>query len=120
MQKELRLTDKQQFSLVMSKGNRWAHSLAILRALPSGLRGTRFGLVVSKRVGKSAVERNKVRRRMREVLRRAPVTPGWDVVVIARGPARTATYQQVEAGILGLLAQARLLRDDGMQRKVSP
>ena len=51
--------------------------------------GVRVGFTVSKKVG-NAVERNRVRRRLREIVRLAPqaaMQPGYDYVLIGRRAA---------------------------------
>ncbi|TLY52296.1 MAG: ribonuclease P protein component [Gammaproteobacteria bacterium] len=55
---------------------------------PNDLDGARLGMAVSKRVSKRAVERNRVRRQIRESFRlcRAQL-PACDVLVIARSAA---------------------------------
>ena len=70
---------------------------------------TRFGFTVSKKVGK-AVERNRVKRLLREVCRRHK---SWfpserDVVVVARPGAATLSYQAVERELEKL--SARMVR----------
>ncbi len=57
----------------------------------------RAGFTVSKKVG-NAVERNRVRRRLREVVRRAPSTQlkaGHDYVLIGRRAALTAPFERL-------------------------
>ena len=84
------------------------HRFLVLRTLPNGLPHTRYGFVVSKRVGK-AVARNRLKRRLREGVRPMAVRPGWDVVLLARPPAAAATYQQLREALVELLSRARLL-----------
>jgi ribonuclease P protein component len=57
----------------------------------------RVGFTVTKRVGNS-VERNRIRRRLREVVRLAPATgmrPGHDYVLVGRRPALRAPFQRM-------------------------
>ena len=59
---------------------------------------SRIGIIVSKKVSKKAVERNKVKRRLREVFRKLdkPFSAlSCDTVVIARNYAKHATYQRL-------------------------
>ena len=72
----------------------------------------RIGFTVSRKVG-NAVERNRVRRRLRTLLRerlRTAIGPGWDVLVIARPAAAEATYSELAAAIDGLLARSDIGR----------
>jgi ribonuclease P protein component len=75
----------------------------------TGLGQTRFGLATGKRLG-GAVNRNRARRRIREVLRvMAPsFQPGWDVLIIAR-PAIVEADHEALVGALG-----RVLRSGGV------
>jgi ribonuclease P protein component len=71
---------------------------------------TRIGFSVSRRVG-GAVVRNRVKRRLREVMRRrlAGIAPGYDLVVTARPDAASASVETLDQEIGALLARARLL-----------
>jgi len=67
----------------------------------------RLGISVGKRFG-GAVQRNRVRRRMREVVR-AAVARGegaWDLVLMPQAAARTSTYDQLRTSIERLLRRA--------------
>ena len=110
MRGEEYLTKPQQYALVYSKGSSWASNLVVMRALPNGLTLSRYGFSVSKRVGK-AVTRNKVKRRLREILRIMPLKSGYDIVFIAR-PAATADYVSLKRTVEDLLSRARLLETD--------
>jgi ribonuclease P protein component len=57
----------------------------------------RVGFTVSRRVG-GAVERNRIRRRLREIVRLSPpsaMRPGYDYVLIGRRPAIDAPFEQI-------------------------
>jgi ribonuclease P protein component len=111
MRGEEHLTKPQQYALVYSKGNSWVSNLVVMKALPNHLTLSRYGLSVSKRVGK-AVMRNRVKRLFREILRIMPLKSGWDVIFIVRPVAATAGYARLKRAVEGLLSRARLLEAD--------
>lgn len=70
----------------------------------------RVGITVGKKLG-HAVVRNRVRRRLREIYRihEAEFLPGWDIVVVARTRAVTASFDQLTNAYLSLARKAHLL-----------
>jgi ribonuclease P protein component len=69
---------------------------------------TRFGYAIPKRVG-NAVVRNKIRRRLREILRPLPLREGFDVVITVRQDAAAASFHELYTELTLLLRRARLL-----------
>ena len=108
MRRELRLTGSKRFSLIFEEGMSLAHPLLVLKILPNGLDRSRFAFLAGKRLG-NAVVRNKVRRRLREIVRLIQVKSGWDVVVIARNRAIDSDYQRLKQATESLLRRASLL-----------
>lgn len=111
MRRELRLRRRRDFDAVFRKGRAWHHELLVLRSLPNALDHNRYGFVTPKRLG-GAVVRNRLRRRLRESLRRLPAEPGWDVVVSPKAPAAAATYQELNRAVVDLLTRAGILHDN--------
>ncbi len=99
-----------EFQRAWEKGKAWSHPLLILRASANGEEKNRFGFVVGKKVGK-AVRRNRVKRWMREAVRRREDTlsKGWDIILIARGRSDKAEFPEIDAALAGLLERARLV-----------
>jgi ribonuclease P protein component len=102
------LNRDKQFQLVYNSGRFWAGREIVIRALPNGLNITRYGFAVGRRVGK-AVVRNRIKRRLREILRKEPLSPGWDIIIIARNPAAQADYHILKKSVAALLMKAGLL-----------
>lgn len=102
------LTKSRQYAQVQAMGRSWSCALLAMRAMPNDLPHSRLGFSVSKRVGK-AVIRNKVKRRLREILRLVPLRPGRDIVFIARPPAATAGFDALRDAALKLLSRADLV-----------
>lgn len=109
MRGEQRLTKRRQYALVYRDGRSWVNSLVVMKALPNGFTLSRYGFSVSRQVGK-AVTRNRVKRRLREILRLTPLEPGWDIVFIARPVAAAADYASLKESVRGLLSRAGLLK----------
>lgn len=76
---------------------------------PNHLPHNRYGFVTSRQLGKAAV-RNRVRRRLREVVRHAhaDLVQGYDIVLVARNPVVGQPYTRVSEAVLMCLRRAGL------------
>jgi ribonuclease P protein component len=83
----------------------------VIKAMPNGLSLSRYGFSVTKKVGK-AVQRNRLKRLFREIMKLQSLRPGWDIVLIARPVAVNADYHQLERAVTKLLARAQLLESN--------
>jgi ribonuclease P protein component len=85
----------------------------------SGIGGTvRVGFTVSRQVG-NAVERNRVRRRLREMVRLAPsaaLRPGHDYVVIGRRAALGARFADMGRQLDAALHRIHLKPQNGQEQ----
>lgn len=95
-----------EFSRVYKKGKSYADRNLVLYKLHGTAEGSRLGLSISKKVGKSVV-RNRVRRLIKEVYRlNCPDDPKFDYIIIARVGAANATYKEIEKSFLYLLKKS--------------
>ncbi len=86
----------------------WSNDALVLRALPNTLEYSRFGFVVSRKVG-NAVVRNRVRRRLREIVRLMPLRTSMDVIIAARPRTAAMTFGDLERALRALARRADLL-----------
>ena len=112
MQRSLRLTGNKQFTRIRGQGHSAANRFLVIRFLPNGLDHSRFGFMVSRRIG-NAVVRNKVKRRLREAVRLTPVKAGWDAVFIARKGTERAGYHELKQAAGNLLRRIHLDGQNG-------
>jgi len=109
--KQRRLTRASEYQRVKQNGSVWRGKLLMLGAVAvenSGL--CRIGFITSRTLG-GAVVRNRVRRRLRELVRRHQHALRRDfwVVVIARRNAANASYHSLEDEWLRLASRASIL-----------
>ena len=104
------------FQEIQGRSHSRADPALLVRYRRNGLDRTRFGISTGRRVG-SAVVRNRIRRRLRSILRRviANIAPGWDVLIVARPPAAVLTQNEIEAVLVRLMTSARVLMPDAQE-----
>jgi ribonuclease P protein component len=98
------------FQQIQGQSRSRAHPTLLMRYRPNGLERTRYGISTGRRVG-SAVVRNRIRRRLRTILRQlqAEVRPGWDILIVTRPAAADTTQADLAGALTRLMASAGLL-----------
>ncbi len=93
------------------RGRARRHRLFAVRVRRNGLGRVRYGFAVSRRVG-GAVVRNRVRRRLRELMRALPPGSGFDVLVSANPGIAHASFEELRAAIGETIAEALARMDE--------
>jgi ribonuclease P protein component len=108
--KSKRLTRASEFARVRDEGRKIRGQLISLGVLHVDLAQTRAGFITSRKIG-GAVTRNRVRRRLREIVRKHQndIVAGTWMVVIASPNAARSTYTELEAEWLRLAQRASIL-----------
>ena len=90
------------------EGQRSVDRLFTFLFRPNGTAQARLGFAVSRQRVRRAVQRNHLRRLVRESFRTLePPLPAVDIVVLARDAAATATNPEITASIAGHWARLR-------------
>ena len=102
-----RLKKRRDF-LAAAKSSRLPRRAFVLEARRRDDDGpARVGFTVSKRVSKKAVERNRIRRRLKEAVRLvapANAVPGQDYVLVGRRAALNEPFDRIASELAGALA----------------
>lgn len=110
--RSLRLRSPRDVQRVRKRGRSWTTPFLVLVLLPNNLEHNRYGFAVGRRVG-GAVRRNRVKRWMRESVRRLhpALRQGHDAVFIARGRMAEpdVSYSTVDQSVGILVEQAGLV-----------
>jgi len=102
--KHLRLSKKKDFKAVIERGRRAYGKLITLIVLENGLTNRRFGIIISSKVSKKAVERNKIRRRIVEIIRvySNSLIEGFDAVILTKPDILGKKRKVLEEELLSL------------------
>lgn len=102
-----------EFRRAYRKGRSAAEPCLVVYTRRNGRSGNRLGFTVSNKLG-CAVERNRVRRKLREIYRlnEGRLCRGHDVVVVARSRSVGADYWRLEREFLKACAGLGLLTEE--------
>jgi ribonuclease P protein component len=91
--RECRIVRRSEYDAVYREARRKSSRQFTLFLRPNGLPISRFGWSIKKALG-NAVARNRIRRRLREIVRmhRGEMGAGWDVVIHPRTAVATAKF----------------------------
>jgi len=107
-----RMTTGADFAAMRAEGVAFRGALCLLVALRRPGEPTRIGFIASKRGVGGAVERNRARRRLREIVRRRFVRlpeTGWLLMFVAHRAAPTAPHQDLASDVERVLSAAGVL-----------
>jgi len=101
------LVRRVDYDAVYREGRRRSSREFAVFLRPNGMELSRFGWSIKKALG-NAVRRNRMRRRIREILRlhRQEIAPGWDIVIHPRSSVATAEFSALAEELLKLMPRA--------------
>ena len=113
--KENRLNKKKDFRKVFKKGKGIKENLLTFKWTANNLKVSRFGFIVSQKVSKKAVLRNKIRRRLREKVRAElpRFKKGIDGVIIVNPGAAEEKSQEMTGSLNKIFSRARIIQKNG-------
>jgi ribonuclease P protein component len=112
LEKKYRLTKKKDFKRVFVQGRIFGALFSAVKIKKNNLPCSRFGFVVSLKISKKAVERNKIRRRLQEAIRLnlSKIKKGVDVAVIAKPGIKGKQYGEIEEDLIAALDKAGIIK----------
>jgi ribonuclease P protein component len=105
------LRRKADFDALARRGTARSTPLLVLRSLRTSGTATRIGFSTPRSLGGS-VQRNRVRRRLRELVREryGELGTGWDLLVIARPAAAQASFEELRKALTNALRRSEIGR----------
>jgi len=110
--KQQRLVKQKDFEKVFKRARSCFSKSLGVKALVNELEHNRFGIVISAKISKKAVERNKLKRQIRQAAREFSQTlkSGFDIVILARPGFINQDYKIVKAELEKIFTKLRLLK----------
>ena len=94
-----RLRKKRDINKVFKSGKTVAGRFIFIKIIANRLENNRFAFVVSTKISHKAVVRNKIKRQLREIIKRLEVENGFDFMIIAKPLIVGKNFQEIKQDI---------------------
>jgi len=113
--KKYRLKQEKDFKRVYRKGRYFFTRDFNIKHFSNEKKYSRFAFVVSGKIAKKAVVRNKVRRQLSEIIRNnfSNIKKGEDIILLAKKPLISKSYQDKEKIIIAAFKKTKLWQKSG-------
>ena len=101
-----RIRHRPEFERIYNTGAKIHGRFMTLFVMVNGTAASRLGVAATRKLG-SAVERNRAKRRARELFRRRTKIGGLDIVIVPRREMLDAPFESLEAEYVVLLDRGR-------------
>lgn len=107
-----RLKKKKDFERVFKRGTGFKEDFLFIKIIPNHLKVSRFGFIVGEKVSKKATLRNKVKRRLREIVRvrLSKIKTGFDLALVVEPGLENKKFQEIENLIDKLFKKAKIYK----------
>jgi ribonuclease P protein component len=109
--KRNRLKKKKDIERVLKKGRGFKENLLFLKIINNNLKESRFAFMVSKKVSKKAVLRNKIKRQLRELVRLnlKNIKKGFDAVLMISPNFQKTDFNNLKNLLEKIFKKAQIL-----------
>lgn len=111
----IQIKKRTDFLKIQGKGKKWVSHGLVLQTMPNEEDNKRIGFTVTKKTDKSAVKRNRIKRRLRAVA--ADILPdhakaGQDYILVGRPQTATRPYESLCKDLKWCLGKLDLLEKE--------
>jgi ribonuclease P protein component len=106
------LKKESEFKKVAKNGRPFFASEMAIKILANNLEYNRYGIVVNTKVDKRAVVRNKIQRRIRDIIRlnSENFNNGFDVMILTKEEIKKLDYKEIKEKIEKLFKKSGILK----------
>lgn len=108
--KKNRISGEKDFQKIVSTGKTVQNSFFFVYYLKNSFQYNRFAIVISSKVASKAVERNKVRRRVSEIIRKnfPFIYSGFDMIILTRRKTKDLNSFELEESLIEIFKKAKI------------
>jgi ribonuclease P protein component len=112
LSRKYRLTKNKDFARVAQQGGVYRGRYFNLKWIENNLTNSRFGLIVSLKVDKKAVVRNKIKRRLRAIVKEYldQIVPGYDFLILTKNNIKTLSFIEIKEELFQVFKKNRLIK----------
>ncbi len=96
--KKYRLTKENDFKIIVKQGKSFFIKELGIKYFKNNLDYSRFGFIVSTKIDKRATVRNKIKRRLREIVYQnlSKIKPGFDILILTKPEIKNLDFLQLK------------------------
>ena len=102
MNSKYRIKKNEEFEYIIKNGSVIKNSFFVIYNIERRENYNRYGISVSKNVGNS-VKRNKIKRRIKDIIIKNSIKKGYDYVIIVRKEVEGASFEKIKDKLLDLI-----------------
>jgi len=109
--KENRLRKTKDFEKVFKKGKAYREDFLFIKIAENGLKDSRFGFVVSKKFSKKALDRNRIKRQLRGIikLKLSEIKKGLDIIILVIPGSVNQDFSQLSVTMDKIFKRAEIV-----------
>ena len=110
-----RLKKRYQFNYVYKSGEHFSSEHLVLYVSSSKTKSIKVGFAVTKKIG-HAVVRNKIRRRLREIVQKQLINlkQNYNIIIVAKENISAASFETLSFELNKLLKKAKLFNEESI------
>ncbi|MBL7053197.1 MAG: ribonuclease P protein component [Candidatus Portnoybacteria bacterium] len=109
--RKYKLKKDNDFKKVFNKGKYYQKDFIKIKFLENDLEINRFGLVIGLKISKKAVQRNKIKRQLEEVIQSEleQMKKGIDIIILVQPEIIEKEYQEIKETLIELFKKSKII-----------
>ncbi|MBU2472620.1 ribonuclease P protein component [Patescibacteria group bacterium] len=109
--RKYKLKKDNDFKKVFNKGKYYQKDFIKIKFLKNDLEINRFGLIIGLKISKKAVQRNKIKRQLEEIIQSEleQIRKGIDIIILVQPEIIEKEYQEIKEVLIGLFKKAKII-----------